>query len=159
DDFFRTDLRERAWHILMELLPETRSMIVSVGLPVLYNNALFNCAALLVDGTIAGLVAKQNLAGDGIHYEPRWFEPWQENIVGCLEVHGEQIPIGDIHFCVGGIKIGFEICEDAWIAQRPGAKLAVKGVDVFLNPSASHFSFGKMEVRERLVLEGSRAFC
>jgi NAD+ synthase (glutamine-hydrolysing) len=159
DDFFRTDLRDRAWEVLQEILPETRSMVVSVGLPVLYNNALFNCAALLVDGALAGLVAKQNLAGDGIHYEPRWFEQWQEKIVSCLEIHDEQIPIGDIHFSVGGVKVGFEICEDAWIARRPGARLATKGVDIFLNPSASHFSFGKMDIRKRLVLEGSRAFC
>lgn len=159
DDFFRTDLHDRAWHVLQEILPETRSMVVSVGLPVLYNNALFNCAALLVDGKLAGLVAKQNLAGDGIHYEPRWFEQWQEGVVSTLEVHAEQIPFGDIHFAVGGVKIGFEICEDAWIARRPGARLATKGVDIFLNPSASHFSFGKMDIRKRLVLEGSRAFC
>lgn len=159
DDFFRTDLRDRAWQVLQEILPATRNMIVSVGLPVMYTNALFNCAALLVDGSIAGLVAKKNLAGDGIHYEPRWFESWEEGVVAVLDVHGEQIPIGDIHFSVGGVKIGFEICEDAWIARRPGAYLATRGVDIFLNPSASHFSFGKMDIRKRLVLEGSRAFC
>src|SRR5690606_501687 len=45
-----------------------------------------------------------------------------------------------------------------WVAARPGAELAVRGVDVILNPSASHFAFGKRDVRRRLVLEGSRAF-
>jgi NAD+ synthase (glutamine-hydrolysing) len=53
--------------------------------------------------------------------------------------------------------VGFEICEDAWIAQRPGVKLALGEVDLILNPSASHFAFGKHEVRRRLVLESSRA--
>ncbi|RKZ74659.1 MAG: NAD(+) synthase, partial [Gammaproteobacteria bacterium] len=33
-----------------------------------------------------------------------------------------------------------------------------KGVDIILNPSASHFAFNKHKVRERFVLEGSRAF-
>jgi NAD+ synthase (glutamine-hydrolysing) len=61
-------------------------------------------------------------------------------------------------FDIGGVRIGFEICEDAWVAQRPGALLARHGVDVILNPSASHFAFGKMEIRKRFVLEGSRAF-
>jgi len=56
------------------------------------------------------------------------------------------------------VRIGFEICEDAWVAQRRGAELALTGVDLILNPSASHFAFGKQEVRRRLVLEGSRAF-
>ena len=56
------------------------------------------------------------------------------------------------------MKIGFEICEDAWVANRPGGELSLRGVDVILNPSASHFAFGKIDVRERFVLEGSRAF-
>jgi NAD+ synthase (glutamine-hydrolysing) len=158
DDFFRTDLRERAWQMLMDLLPETKGMVVSLGLPVPYNNALFNCAALVCDGSLIGLVPKQNLAGDGIHYEPRWFEAWDEGVVSKVTIGGKTYPIGDIHFNVGGVKIGFEICEDAWVGRRPGAKLTPKGVDVFLNPSASHFSFGKLEIRKRLVLEGSRAF-
>ena len=56
------------------------------------------------------------------------------------------------------IKIGFEICEDAWVAGRPGGEMSPHAVDMILNPSASHFAFGKFEVRKRLVLEGSRAF-
>ena len=31
---------------------------------------------------IAGFVGKQHLAGDGIHYEPRWFKPWPAGIQG-----------------------------------------------------------------------------
>src|SRR5438477_634879 len=49
-------------------------------------------------------------------------------------------------------------CEDAWVADRPGGKLARQGVDLILNPSASHFAFGKHEIRKRFVTEGSRAF-
>jgi NAD+ synthase (glutamine-hydrolysing) len=159
DDFFREDLRQRAWSILEDVALQTRGMIVSVGLPVGYNNALFNCAALLADGVILGLTAKKNLAGDGIHYEPRWFESWPERTQALLHAPGKDVPIGDLYYEVGGVKIGFEICEDAWVGKRPGARLAARGVDIILNPSASHFAFGKMEIRKRLVLEGSRAFC
>src|SRR2546423_1301532 len=49
-------------------------------------------------------------------------------------------------------------CEDALVADRPGADLASRGVDLILNPSASHFAFGKHEIRKRFVTEGSRAF-
>jgi NAD+ synthase (glutamine-hydrolysing) len=150
-------LRESA-RVLRELLPHTRGLAVSAGLPVLHGNALFNCAAMLVDGRIAGFVAKQHLAGDGIHYEPRWFRPWPAGLRGTVEMGGEYYPIGDLHFEVGGIRIGFEICEDAWVAGRPGSRLAQKGIDIILNPSASHFAFGKIETRKRFVLEGSRAF-
>jgi NAD+ synthase (glutamine-hydrolysing) len=75
-----------------------------------------------------------------------------------VELDGAVYPLGDIYFNVGGIKIGFEICEDAWVAKRPGAGLALEGADLILNPSASHFAFGKIEVRKRFVIEGSRAF-
>jgi NAD+ synthase (glutamine-hydrolysing) len=68
------------------------------------------------------------------------------------------VPIGDLRFDCGGVRIGFEICEDAWAAERPGSGLAARGVDIILNPSASHFAFAKDEIRRRFVLEGSRAF-
>ena len=159
DAFHAANTHQRAWRALLELLPETRGMVVSFGLPVLHQNGLFNCAALAVDGRLVGLVAKRFLAGDGIHYEPRWFKAWPAGVRDeFITPEGEKLPIGDLHFDVGGIRIGFEICEDAWVANRPGAALALHGVDLILNPSASHFAFGKLEVRKRFVLEGSRAF-
>jgi NAD+ synthase (glutamine-hydrolysing) len=72
--------------------------------------------------------------------------------------HRTEYPLGDIYFDCGGVRIGFEICEDAWVANRPGSGLSLEGVDIILNPSASHFAFGKDDIRERFVLEGSRAF-
>lgn len=158
DAFHSMDLRERAWRMLRHLLPATRGMVVSLGLPVAYRNALFNVAALAVDGRLVGLVAKQHLAGDGLHYEPRWFRPWPAGVRVELDRDGERIPMGDLYFSVGGIRLGFEICEDAWVAQRPGARLSLAGIDVILNPSASHFEFGKLLTRRRFVVEGSRAF-
>ncbi len=158
DAFHSAGLRQTAWRFLQQIAPQTRGMIVSVGLPVLYQNGLFNTACLLVDGRIAGFAAKRFLAGDGIHYEPRWFKPWPTGCVAEL-THGDQsYPLGDVYFDCGGIKLGFEICEDAWVAQRPGSSLALQGVDLILNPSASHFAFGKYATRQRFVLEGSRAF-
>ncbi|MCS7074119.1 MAG: NAD(+) synthase [Bacteroidia bacterium] len=55
--------------------------------------------------------------------------------------------------------MGFEICEDAWNGVRPAQKHYLKNVDIILNPSASHFAFGKSKVREKLVTEASRSFC
>jgi NAD+ synthase (glutamine-hydrolysing) len=158
DAFHSPGLQRMALAVLHEILPATRGMIVSLGLPLAYHNALFNTACLAVDGRIAGFAAKQFLAGDGIHYEPRWFKPWPSGRRVDVEIDGREYPLGDVHFDCGGVKIGFEICEDAWVANRPGGDLALRGVDVILNPSASHFAFGKAELRERFVLEGSRAF-
>jgi NAD+ synthase (glutamine-hydrolysing) len=162
DAFFAPGLQETAFRELEALAPETRGLVVSVGLPLYFEKALYNCAALLVDGAIAGFVGKRFLAGDGIHYEPRWFKEWPAGERDELEreTPGGEVhyPIGDVLFDIGGVRIGFEICEDAWVANRPGADLALRGVDVLLNPSASHFAFGKFSVRQRFVIEGSRAF-
>ncbi len=159
DAFFAPDTCARAWQSLVELLPESRGMVVAFGLPVVHQHALYNIAALAVDGALVGLAAKQNLAGDGIHYEPRWFKPWPTGISDVFQAPaGDAVPIGDLVFDIGGVRIGFEICEDAWVSGRPGSRLVTRAVDVILNPSASHFAFGKAEVRKRFVAEGSRSF-
>ncbi len=159
DAFFAPGTYERAWRMLLDLLPETSGLVVAIGLPVFHQSALFNVCAVVADGHLLGLVAKKNLAGDGVHYEPRWFKPWPGGVVDdYVTPSGERVPIGDLVFDIGGIRFGFEICEDAWVADRPGAKLAARGVDVILNPSASHFAFGKAAVRRRFVAEGSRSF-
>ncbi|MEZ6015721.1 MAG: nitrilase-related carbon-nitrogen hydrolase [Planctomycetota bacterium] len=168
DAFYQPHIELRAWQSLEALLPDTLGLVVGVGLPCLHRGVLYNVAALCVDGKLAGFVAKQHLAGDGIHYEPRWFRPWPEDSRARIDARGlphwsdpaatddGDVPIGDLVFEVGRVRIGFEICEDAWVADRPGTRLAARAVDVLLNPSASHFAFGRRVVRERLVSESSR---
>jgi NAD+ synthase (glutamine-hydrolysing) len=158
DAFLSPAVQRTAVTVLGEIVPATQGIVVSVGLPLLHNNALYSTACLVADGRILGFTAKRFLAGDGIHYEPRWFKPWPVARQAVATIQGRDYPLGDIYFDVSGIKIGFEICEDAWVANRPGGELARRGVDVILNPSASHFAFAKAEVRRRFVLEGSRAF-
>jgi NAD+ synthase (glutamine-hydrolysing) len=159
DMFLATGVQQTSLELLMECVAETTGIAACFGLPVFYEGAVYNAAALACDGKLLGLVAKQHLAGDGIHYEPRWFRRWAEASVAAIEIDGHEYPLGDLVFDVGGVRIGFEICRDAWVADRTGAQLARRGVDVLLNPSASHFAFAKQQIRERFVLEGSRAFC
>ena len=163
DAYFMTGLQDLVWSQLERVAEQSRGLVVAIGVPLYHEKALYNAAALLVDGRIVGFVGKQFLAGDGIHYEPRWFKEWPAGEVDSIEHERadgtvEHYPIGDLVFDVGGIRVGFEICEDAWVANRPGTGLALRGVDVLLNPSASHFAFGKFAVRQRFVIEGSRAF-
>jgi NAD+ synthase (glutamine-hydrolysing) len=171
DAYFMTGMQELVWSQLDRVAAASHGLVVAIGVPLYHEKALYNAAALLVDGRILGFVGKQFLAGDGIHYEPRWFKEWPAGEVDAVErpqaagdsagFSGgriERYPFGDLVFEVGGIRVGFEICEDAWVANRPGTGLALRGVDVLLNPSASHFAFGKFAVRQRFVVEGSRAF-
>lgn len=158
DAFYMPHLASRSWQMLIALLPECKGMIVSLGLPFLHRGALFNAIAVVVDGKLVAIVPKKLLAGDGVHYEPRWFKPWPAGVVETVHVADTEVVVGDVFVNCGGIKIGFEICEEAWVANRPGATLARLGVDIVMNPSASHFAFGKRQIRERFVAEGSRAF-
>jgi NAD+ synthase (glutamine-hydrolysing) len=158
DAFHAEGTQTKALEILRRLACETEGMIASFGLPLMLQNALFDVVCVAANGRILGFVAKQFLAGDGIHYEPRWFKPWPQQARSTISIDGVEYPIGDLFFDCGGVRIGLEICEDAWVAARPGAALALHGVDLILNPSASHFAFDKIRIRERFVLEGSRAF-
>jgi NAD+ synthase (glutamine-hydrolysing) len=158
DAFQSPGVQRLALEVLGEVAAHTAGIVVAVGLPLRFESGLYDAAAIVADGRIAGFACKQHLAGEGIHYEPRWFRPWPRGRRGTVAVGGCDLPVGDLRFDVGGVRVGFEICEDAWVADRPGATLAARGVDLILNPSASHFAFGKDEIRRRLVLEGSRAF-
>ena len=159
DQFFSAGVQQTSLEMLGEIVPATRGMVVCVGLPVIVGRGLYNGAALMCDGELLGIVLKQHLAGDGLHYEPRWFRQWP-----CGDVRADRrsaasrVPVGDLLFDCGGVRIGIEICRDAWVADRPGARLAAAGADVMLNPTASHFAFAKQDVRRRIVLEGSRTF-
>ena len=158
DSFLSPGVGARALEELQNLLPETEGMIVAVGVPVWHRSKVYDCAAVLANGELVGFAAKQHLAGDGLHYEPRWFKPWPNDVADSIEVGSVRVPFGDLIFEFDGVRIGFEICEDAWVATRPGSDLSRRGVDMILSPSASHFAFGKQRIRERFVLEGSRAF-
>jgi NAD+ synthase (glutamine-hydrolysing) len=156
DAFLGPDVAKRAWSMLMELVPQTKGMVVSIGMPVRRRGGLYNTACVVADGRIAGFAAKEHLAGEGLHYEPRWFKPWPNHQVVQLERDGQSYPFGDVFFDFSGVRVGFEICEDAWVAQRRGGQDG-HAMDIIVNPSASHFAFGRHRVRERLVLEGSRS--
>jgi NAD+ synthase (glutamine-hydrolysing) len=158
DAFFSPAVQQMALRILEEIIPDTSGMAVSIGLPLLHAGALYNTCAFVVDGRLRGFAVKQRLAGDGLHYEPRWFKPWPADRVTSTSFGGENYPIGDLLFDLDGIRVGFEICEDAWVAERPAADHAKLAADIILNPSASHFAFGKSAIRQRLVSEASRAF-
>ncbi|MCS7085694.1 MAG: NAD+ synthetase, partial [Bacteroidia bacterium] len=141
DAFFSDSTVERSWVGLEKAAAASKGLAVCVGLPLVYENCLYNCAAMIFDRKILGFYAKNELAGDGIHYEPRWFKPWPDGEVVEFVRKGKVYPLGDAAFEIDGVRIGFEICEDAWNGVRPAQRHYLNNVDVILNPSASHFAF------------------
>lgn len=158
DMFFSPWVAEKALEVIEQLAPVTTGMIVAVGLPVFYKADLYNAACLLVDGKIAGFVAKQHLANSGVYYETRWFKAWPAGAVADICFKDRNYPLGDWVFDCAGLRIGFEICEDAWVPMRTGIRLKERDVDLILNPSASHFAFGKATIRKKYIMEAATHF-
>lgn len=158
DTFFSSNVLDNSLRSLRRIAAECENIVVSVGLPMELENCLYNVSALIQNREILGFAAKQALAGDGVHYEPRWFKRWPDDLLTGYELDGEEYPFGDVVFEIDGIRIGFEICEDAWNGVRPAQDHYLHNVDIILNPSASHFAFGKSKIREKLVTETTRGF-
>lgn len=156
EDLFLSEwLPSRAWEQLLALLPATHNIAVCVGLPLRLNSTTFNGTCVIQNGRILGITLKQNMARDGVHYEPRWFDPWPAHAVQTVSRDGHTFDVGDLTYHIGDAHIGFEICEDAWRKDnRPGYRLAQRGVNLIMNPSASHFALGKSQLRESEVVAG-----
>ncbi len=148
---------KKALQKLHELIPYCTDITVAVGLPVRIEERVYNCVAIIENASLKGIVAKQYMAIDGVHYEFRWFTPWEHGKVITLDFFGQSVPMGDMVFEKNGVSYGFEICEDAWRgAIRPGYRLKERNIDLIFNPSASHFAMGKSIMREDLVKESSK---
>ncbi|GAA0881197.1 NAD(+) synthase [Algoriphagus jejuensis] len=150
---------QKALAQLGNLIPYCTEITVAVGLPVRIQDKVYNTVAVIENAKLKGFVAKQFMAIDGVHYEFRWFTPWQANQVIDLEFQGEKIPFGDMTFRHKDIHYGFEICEDAWRGEaRPGYRLCERKVDLIFNPSASHFAMKKSAERRELIEFSSETF-
>ncbi|MBC3786489.1 NAD(+) synthase [Spirosoma utsteinense] len=158
DAFYAQSTIDQSIASLLEIVEHTNDIAVAVGLALRHNNRIYDVACLIANKRILGFAVKQYMANNGLHYEARWFQPWQIGLRDETRIGEFSYPFGDIVFDLSGIRIGFEICEDAWIANRPGRALYERGVDIILNPSASHFGFFKSQIRERFVVDASRAF-
>jgi NAD+ synthase (glutamine-hydrolysing) len=159
DLFLSPWFAEKAKQQLIQLLPYCQDITLALGLPMRIDHKVYNTMAIVENGQIKGLVAKQFMAIDGVHYEFRWFTPWPAFEQTSLEIEGELVPFGDLTFELKGIHYGFEICEDAWRGEaRPGYRLCDRKVDLIFNPSASHFAMGKTLERKELVTQSSSLF-
>lgn len=155
DQFLAPFTAEKAWEYAQKLKEYSKDIAFLVGLPLPFEDALYNVVACISGGEIAALIPKQHLADDGVHYEPRWFKAWPAG----KRVMYQGIPLGDYRIQLNDWLLGIEICQDAWEGpHRPAHALAKRGVSLICNPTASHFAFGKAKVRQQLALEGA-AIC
>jgi NAD+ synthase (glutamine-hydrolysing) len=158
DLFHHIPLQQSARTALLQIVEASRSRfrgITVVGLPLVVEDQLFNCTAVIHSGRIAGVVPKAYLPTYKEFYERRWFAP--AGLVHCASVRigGQDVPFGsDLLFTVpdaDGVTIGVEICEDLWVPVPPSAVQALHGATVLLNLSASNEVIGKAGYRRLLV--------
>lgn len=127
-----------------------------VGFPFEKDGELFNCAALLHNGEIVAIIPKTYLPNYGEFYEKRWFS--------ARTMESTQIQVDELDSVLFGnrviitmgdgeesVKLGIEICEDAWAPVSPGRLLAIQGAEIIVNISASNEVIGKAEYRRKLV--------
>ena len=138
-------------------------IIAIAGMPLLVDNQLFNCAAVIQNGEILGLVPKTYIPGYSEFYEERWFAPGRNAHSDSVELFGKKVPFGtDLLFASCGsdasmpgsvdqVCFGVEICEDLWHPVPPSSYLATAGAAVIFNLSASNELIGKAEYRRELV--------
>jgi NAD+ synthase (glutamine-hydrolysing) len=96
---------------------------------------IFNAAAVLHDGRVAGIYHKHFLPNYGVYDEDRYFAA------------GTSAPC----FLIDGVLVGVSICEDIWYPDGPATAQASAGAELLLNISASPFHVGKQEARERML--------
>ncbi len=96
---------------------------------------IYNAAAIIHEGKLAGVYHKHYLPNYGVFDEYRYFQS------------GNKAPIFFIH----GIHVGINICEDIWYPTGPLPRQAHAGAEVIININGSPYYSGKRAVREEMI--------
>lgn len=133
---------------------ENLDVIVIVGAPVRCNGKLYNCAIVILNGEILGIVPKTHLPNYSEFYERRHFEPApNENLL--VNINCENYLFGNkiifTNSACESFTFAIEICEDLWVPNPPSISHAKAGATIIINPSASDEIIGKDSYRRNLV--------
>ena len=173
DLFFTQQLQKNALAALEDVCAYTRDLpiIVLVGAPLKVDNNLYNCAFVMTDGEVVGVVPKINLPNTGEFYEKRWFSSGRDVLehnvnsirprIPTIELWGNDVPFGiDLLFATKDYSFGIEICEDLWSPLPASTQLAIQGAEIIFNLSSSNCVTGKHEFRQRMITQQSaRVHC
>ncbi|MDR1595214.1 MAG: NAD(+) synthase [Prevotellaceae bacterium] len=167
DLFFQELLLDSAKNALIKLVDDTSALdiIVVAGLPLMFNDKIFNVAAVFGRGRIYGFVPKIYLPNNSEFYEKRWFASANDvadsviyfdtktpESTGIISVTKESYPFTpNLLFGNRKVKFAVEICEDLWVPNPPSAGHCIAGAHVVFNPSASNELIGKHEYRKSLI--------
>lgn len=132
-----------------------KMIVIIVGAPIKCENKLYNCAVVINDGKVLGIVPKTYIPNYNEFYEMRWFKSSNDLKVKEINLFNETVPIGvDLIFTSklnDELKFGVEICEDVWSLYPKSNDYASKGANIIFNLSASNEITGKYEFRKELI--------
>ena len=165
DLFLQETLIRGAEQGLAEILAAScgLNLVTVVGLPVRRSGKLYNCAAVVCNGKLLGLVPKTHLPNYSEFYEKRHFLPGPAQ-ASPMELAGQQTLFGTnlLFACrqMSEFVLGVEICEDLWAPIPPSCTHALAGATVIANLSASDETVGKAAYRRDLVCgQSARLLC
>ena len=137
----------------------THNMLIIVGLPMIVDQKLFNCAALICSGQVLGIIPKTYIPSYKEFYEQRWFTSAVDVCSDTCHISGKSVPFGsNVLISLQGFPsaiIGVEVCEDLWVPLSPHEYQALAGATVLINISASNEILGKSEWRRSMVISES----
>lgn len=161
DLFGQSLLLDMAMNSLKEIKQESSKWenVFIVGLPLLIDQQLYNCAAVIQGGKILGIVPKRYIPNYNEFYEKRWFREGKTLTTDFVNLFGENVPCGDdLIFqdeLLKEVSFAIEICEDLWMPVPPSSTHAKNGAIILCNLSASNEIVGKNEYRKMLVTSQS----
>ncbi len=167
DLFYSKTLLDAAQEALLSLADFTAGLFpaVVVGVPLSVRGKLYNCAAVIHNGRILGVVPKTFLPNYAEFYELRQFTSACDSMRPNTLLLGEEtVPFSEklLFECAQKpeFTFGVEICEDLWTPDPPSRRLCQAGATVIVNPSASDEVIGKRDYRKLLVSSTSaRLLC
>lgn len=139
-----------------------KDILIAVGAPLEYSYSIYNCAYIIFNGAILGIVPKSYIPNYEEFYERRWFTSGINIIDEKVDLYFQQdIPFGVNNiFSCGDFRFGFEICEDLWSVIPPSSYLCINGANIIGNLSASNDIVSKSDYRKELVKsQSARCMC
>ena len=157
-DLFNQDiLIDKSYEGLKDLVDYSKDkmIVIIVGSPIKCENKLYNCAVVINNGKILGIVPKTYIPNYNEFYEMRWFKSSNDLKIKEINLFNEFVPIGvDLIFTSkldDELKFGVEICEDVWGLYPKSNDYASSGASIIFNLSASNETIGKYDFRKELI--------
>ncbi len=120
---------------LQEVVRGCAGITAVVGFADLEGEEIYNAAAVIHDGRLAGVYHKRHLPNYGVFDELRYFKA------------GVESPV----FTVAGVGVGVNVCEDIWYPGDPTRAQAFAGAQVIINVNGSPYHAGKRRFREQML--------